>query len=95
MALYEYHCDHCGHRFEKRVPMSRVKERTGCPKCKKQARKLMATFAVTGSAEEKIDLDYSMPDPREMPPTIPGAADAGHDHGHSHSHDHGADDLGI
>lgn len=92
MALYEYHCDHCGHRFEKRVPMSKVRARTVCPKCRKQARKLMAAFAVTGSAEEKVDLDYSMPDPRSIP-DLGGAADTGHDH--SHDHGHGPDALGV
>lgn len=91
MALYEYLCSKCGTRFEKRMPMAKVRQRTTCPKCKKQADKLMSTFAVTGIADDSFDFDMSDPDPSEMA----GTGDGGHSHGHDHSHSHGSDDFDL
>jgi putative FmdB family regulatory protein len=50
MALYEYLCDKCGNRFEKRMPMSDVLQLIDCPKCKAKAKKTLGNFAVVGSA---------------------------------------------
>ena len=51
MALYEYNCPHCGTTFEKRMPMSEVKQRAACPKCKKMAKKTFGNFAVVGGSK--------------------------------------------
>ena len=51
MALYEYNCPGCGTTFEKRMPMSEVKQRLKCPKCKKMAQKTIGNFSVVGVAD--------------------------------------------
>jgi putative FmdB family regulatory protein len=51
MALYEYHCDACGARTEKRMPMSDVLQSVPCGSCGKPAKKLIGQFAVVGRAE--------------------------------------------
>lgn len=85
MALYEYLCEHCGRRFEKRMPMSEVVQLTPCPSCKRQARKTIGSFALTGRAEETMG---DGPAPWEGGD---GDLGHGHDHGHSHGHSHGGD----
>lgn len=55
MALYEYKCGGCGEVFEKRMPMSDALQSVPCPKCKKQAKKVMGNFAVVGRAEAGIE----------------------------------------
>ena len=48
LALYEYLCSSCKNRFEKRMPMADVLQLVPCPKCKKQAQKVLGGFAVVG-----------------------------------------------
>lgn len=50
MALYEYLCDSCGTRFDKRMPMSDVLQLVPCTNCSSQAKKVMGNFAFTGRA---------------------------------------------
>jgi putative FmdB family regulatory protein len=100
MALYEYLCSGCGARTEKRMPMTDVVQLIPCPKCGKQARKVLGGFALVGISDSSAG---DGPAPWED-----GGDDGdagGHDHewgggghGHSHgpgghSHDHGFDDL--
>jgi putative FmdB family regulatory protein len=33
MAIYEYVCRKCGHKFEKRVGFFQVEKAAACPKC--------------------------------------------------------------
>ena len=54
MALYEYSCDNCGNVFEKRMPMSEVKQRLKCPSCGKQAKKVLGSFAFVSSSSGGI-----------------------------------------
>jgi putative FmdB family regulatory protein len=86
MALYEYHCQACGTRTEKRMPMSAVQQKIKCPHCGKQAKKLIGQFAFVGRAESSLgdgpapwddmgggdDDDFGMGDMGDM--------------GHGHSH---------
>lgn len=48
MALYEYLCDKCGARFEKRMPMADVRQLVPCTMCKAKARKTIGNFAFVG-----------------------------------------------
>lgn len=51
MALYEYQCADCSTRTEKRMPMAEVKQSIPCPKCGKDAKKMIGQFAVVGIAD--------------------------------------------
>ena len=55
MALYEYLCSSCKNRFEKRMPMADVLQLVPCPKCKKQAQKVLGGFAVVGRSSSDFD----------------------------------------
>lgn len=93
MALYEYLCEHCGRRFEKRMPMSEVLQLVPCPKCHKQARKTIGSFAVIGRADESFG---DGPAPWDSGGDNGHGHDHGHDHGHGSggdSHSHGFDDV--
>lgn len=37
IALYEYACPECGHKFERILPMSEAGKPARCPNCKKKA----------------------------------------------------------
>ncbi len=85
MALYEYYCDSCRTRFDKRMPMSDVLQLVPCTNCGKQARKTMGNFAVVGRAEASIG---------DGPAPWDDGGDSGDDVGHSHDfgghgHSHG------
>lgn len=82
MALYEYHCQKCGTRFEKRMPMSEVLQLVPCPSCKAQAKKVLGNFALVGNSEPGL-ADGPAPWDSE------GGADDDHGHGHSHDAGHG------
>lgn len=49
MALYEYHCESCGARFDKRMPMSDVLQLVPCTNCSATAKKVMGNFAIVGA----------------------------------------------
>lgn len=95
MALYEYVCESCAKgkpfRFELRMPMRDVTQFAPCPRCGKQAKKSLGTFAVVGVADRGLgptpwlseDGDHG-DDPM-----------AGHDHGHDHGHSHGPGGLDL
>ena len=90
MALYEYYCDSCKTRFDKRMPMTDVLQLVPCTKCGKQARKTLGTFAVLGRAEASIG---DGPAPWEDGGDGGGGGDDFGGHGHSHGpggHSHGA-----
>lgn len=97
MALYEYHCTDCGARTERRMPMSDVVAFIPCPKCGKQAKKLMASFALTGVAQEGLG-DGPAPWDDDGGGDSGGGDHGGHSHGpggHSHGHDHSFDGLDL
>ena len=51
MPIYEYECDHCGHRFEKLV--STRSRRAACPSCGQgRGRRLISTFAAHGGGSD-------------------------------------------
>ncbi|MBE7519245.1 MAG: zinc ribbon domain-containing protein [Thermoflexaceae bacterium] len=81
MALYEYYCEGCGARTERRMPMSDVLQFVPCPKCGKQAKKIVGNFAIVGRAEAGIGDGPA--------PWDDGGADLGDGGGHGHSHDFG------
>ena len=45
MPIYEYRCPNCGNEFELRRPFSSADEPASCPKCGKNAEKLLSAFA--------------------------------------------------
>ena len=54
MPIYEYVCPSCELKFEMLRPMSRANEKAACPECKKEAERVLSTFAccsVSGSGE--------------------------------------------
>lgn len=72
MALYEYLCDSCGTRFDKRMPMSDVLQLVPCTSCSAQARKVLGNFAFVGKSTGLGDgLSWDMD---------AMAAGGGHDH---------------
>lgn len=81
MALYEYICETCQkgkpYRFELRMPMKDVVQFTACPRCGKQAKKAITSFAFVGLAQPGYG---DGPPPWENPM-------GGDDHGHSHGGD--------
>ncbi|OAI42560.1 hypothetical protein AYO38_11365 [bacterium SCGC AG-212-C10] len=94
MALYEYYCDACGARFDKRMSMSDVLQLVPCESCGKQARKTMGNFVVTGRTAASVgdgpapwDSDGGGDD--GMASSGAPADLGGHSHdfgGHGHSH---------
>lgn len=50
MPMYEYVCAQCCSRFTQLQPMSAPREGHECPQCgSKQTRRVMSTFATTGT----------------------------------------------
>jgi putative FmdB family regulatory protein len=50
MPIYEYVCGSCHHKFEKMRPFSQANEGAECPRCKKQAdRVLSACYSMSTS----------------------------------------------
>jgi putative FmdB family regulatory protein len=88
MALYEYHCSHCGASFEKRMSMNDVLQLVPCTSCGKQAQKVLGGFAVVGRAAASV---ADGPAPWEAEGGDDGDAEGlgGHSHDFGHSHDHG------
>jgi putative FmdB family regulatory protein len=79
MPIYEYHCEHCGDRFEKLRPMSVAGQSIPCPACGHPAAPLVSRLArITGAAEGDGGADGESEEP-----SAPGH---GHSHGHDHSH---------
>lgn len=97
MALYEYVCESCKqgkpYRFELRMPMRDVVQLTTCPRCGKQAKKVLGSFAVVGVAQPGFG---DGPPPWEGGDEL-GADDpmAGHGHDHDHGHSHGPGGLDL
>lgn len=91
MALYEYLCNKCGARFERRMSMSDVLQVVPCTACDGQARKTLGGFAVVGRAQSSPG-DGPAPWESDGGGDDGGDADGsfgthGHDHGgHGHSH---------
>lgn len=102
MALYEYTCETCGTRTEKRMSMADVLQFIPCPSCGGQARKAFGRFALVGRAEPGV-ADGPAPWEREDGDAAGGEPGGAHDHawgshshgGHSHSHSHGWDDTDL
>lgn len=104
MALYEYLCSACGARTEKRMPMTDVVQLIPCPKCGKQAQKVLGGFALVGISDASV---ADGPAPWEdggddgeggHDHEWGGGGDHGHGHSHGpggHSHSHSFDDLDL
>lgn len=45
MITYTYKCDHCDHQFEVMSTMSKTTRTSPCPKCGKEANKIMVPSA--------------------------------------------------
>ncbi len=91
MALYEYLCGGCGTRTDKRMPMADVVQRIKCPKCGKQAQKVLGGFALVGISDASLD---DGPAPWDDGGDFGGGDDGGHGHSHGPGgHSHGFDDM--
>lgn len=56
MPIYEYHCPHCGHRFERLVAAAREADAQACAACGAPgARRLVSAFAVGRAAAAGSD----------------------------------------
>jgi len=44
---YEFKCKNCGEEFEESRPLSENSNTSTCPKCKKEAKKIMSKFGFT------------------------------------------------
>lgn len=44
MPIYEFHCNNCGHAFEKLLLGKEVSEKQKCPKCGKEAERVLSGF---------------------------------------------------
>jgi putative FmdB family regulatory protein len=95
LPTYEYACESCGNRYEKREGFD-AKPRQKCPKCGKMAQRLLSTPAVVfkGSGFYKTDNRGSSGEaeskPSETPsatPATPAPAADGPDGRGGHSHD--------
>lgn len=51
MPTYSYRCDHCGHRFERLLPLARFNEPQSCAECEEPATKVLAAPYVRGDYE--------------------------------------------
>lgn len=82
MPTYEYACESCGNRFEKREGFDAL-ARQKCPKCKKTAQRVLFAPPVVfkGSGFYKTDSRGSSPASSDTSPTPATPAAAG---GHSH-----------
>jgi putative FmdB family regulatory protein len=96
LPTYEYACESCGNRYEKREGFD-AKPRQKCPKCGKMARRLLSTPAVVfkGSGFYKTDSRGSSGEatPAEKPSVTPATPAGGDGDGHSHGpggHSHDA-----
>lgn len=86
------------------MPMTDVVQLIPCPKCGKQARKILGGFALVGISDASVG-DGPAPwedggDGEDGHDHEWGGGDGGHDHGHGHSHgpgghshSHSFDDL--
>ncbi len=45
MPIYEYSCPDCNVKFELLRPMSRANETATCPRCQKDAERVLSSFA--------------------------------------------------
>jgi putative FmdB family regulatory protein len=86
MALYEYLCPSCGTRTDKRMPMSDVLQVIPCPKCGKQAKKTIGSWAVVGVSQPSIG---DGPAPWDGDGADGDDFGGGDDLGGGHSHDFG------
>lgn len=51
MPVYEYICDDCQNKFEKRVSFSQAEKTPLCPECgREHTHKLLSTFALGGQS---------------------------------------------
>ncbi len=95
MPTYEYACEGCGNRYEKREGFD-APARQKCPRCKKAAQRVLFAPPVVfkGSGFYKTDnrgsssRDASSEAPASEPAATPAAPAGGHSHGAGgHSHD--------
>ena len=54
MPIYEYVCPDCDLKFEELRPLSRADEAVSCPRCHKEARRVMSAFACFSKGEDGL-----------------------------------------
>jgi putative FmdB family regulatory protein len=95
LPTYEYKCESCGNRYEKREGFE-AKARQKCPKCGKMAQRMLSTPAVVfkGSGFYKTDSRGTSSASADSEPgttstpAAPAADGPGHSHGPGgHTHD--------
>jgi putative FmdB family regulatory protein len=93
VPTYEYACESCGHRYEKREGFD-AKPQQKCPKCGKNANRVLFAPPVVfkGSGFYRTDSRPGSSDGATASdtPSVPDPGSAGHGHAHgpgSHTHD--------
>ncbi len=59
MPIYEYICPGCKLKFEVRKAMSQSGEPAGCPRCGKEAGRVLSRFARCGGGDSAMDFGES------------------------------------
>jgi putative FmdB family regulatory protein len=84
MALYEFHCEGCGKKFEQ-ITSSTDPDQGKCPSCgKADAQRLISKFAVAGRGDLRESTMHGCHDCSVAPGPVEHSPDHGHDHDHSH-----------
>jgi putative FmdB family regulatory protein len=96
MALYEYFCDACRHRFEQIVSGGSDPEAGRCPKCarREDSRRLISRFAIGGQGDLRESTFHGCHGHFTGLGRDDGrGASGGHGHDHDHGHDHSQSDC--
>ena len=91
MPTYEYACESCGNRYEKREGFD-AKPRQKCPACGKTAQRVLFAPPIVfkGSGFYKTDSRGTDSASTDSTPSVPDLGAAGHGHSHGpggHTHD--------
>ncbi|MFC2041218.1 FmdB family zinc ribbon protein [Chloroflexota bacterium] len=54
MPIYEYVCPGCECKFELLRPLSKSNEPASCPRCNKEAERILSTFACFSTSENGL-----------------------------------------
>lgn len=71
MPIYEYHCDSCGHDFEKLELVNDIKE-SKCPNCDQVAKRKISVSSYHLSGSGFHNTDYKKQCPRSGTPACCG-----------------------
>jgi putative FmdB family regulatory protein len=98
VPTYEYACESCGNRYEKREGFD-AKPRQKCPACGKMAQRILSAPPIVFKGSGFYKTDSRAGDTSDSGGTstaTPAKADAAASHGHSHGpggHTHGSTDT--